>query len=86
MEIDLDEFLSEDADRSKPHKYLLHGLVYNFYISIYKLIQKCEFIIYFLLYKYSVLVHSGDVHGGHYFALLKPEKDGKWFVILYYII
>ncbi|CAG8566428.1 7948_t:CDS:10 [Funneliformis caledonium] len=51
MEIDLDEFLSEDADRSKPHKYLLHG----------------------------VLVHSGDVHGGHYFALLKPEKDGKWF-------
>ncbi|CAI2180552.1 16272_t:CDS:10 [Funneliformis geosporum] len=53
MEIDLDEFLSEDADRSKPHKYLLHG----------------------------VLVHSGDVHGGHYFALLKPEKDGKWEVL-----
>ncbi|CAG8434848.1 2439_t:CDS:10 [Funneliformis mosseae] len=48
MEIDLDEFLSEDADRSKPHKYLLHG---------------------------------GDVHGGHYFALLKPEKDGKWEVL-----
>ncbi|PKC11352.1 putative ubiquitin-specific processing protease 21 [Rhizophagus irregularis] len=51
MEIDLEEFLSEDADRSSPHKYLLHG----------------------------VLVHSGDLHGGHYFALLKPEKDGKWF-------
>ncbi|RIA93959.1 ubiquitin carboxyl-terminal hydrolase 5 [Glomus cerebriforme] len=51
MEIDLEEFLSQDADRSKPHKYLLHG----------------------------VLVHSGDLHGGHYFALLKPEKDGKWF-------
>lgn len=26
----------------------------------------------------SVLVHSGDLHGGHYFALLKPERDGKW--------
>lgn len=26
-----------------------------------------------------VLVHSGDIDGGHYFALLKPEKDGKWF-------
>ncbi|RIA93964.1 hypothetical protein C1645_873749 [Glomus cerebriforme] len=51
MEIDLEEFLSQDADRSKPHKYLLHG----------------------------VFVHSGDLHGGHYFALLKPEKDGKWF-------
>ncbi|PWN43435.1 putative ubiquitin-specific processing protease 21 [Ceraceosorus guamensis] len=28
---------------------------------------------------HGVLVHSGDLHGGHYFALLKPEKDGKWF-------
>ncbi|CAJ0637306.1 11152_t:CDS:10, partial [Entrophospora sp. SA101] len=35
MEIDLEEFLSSDAD-------------------------------------------SGDLHGGHYFALLKPEKDGRW--------
>lgn len=25
------------------------------------------------------MVHSGDLHGGHYFALIKPEKDGKWF-------
>ncbi|CAD6985631.1 unnamed protein product [Tilletia controversa] len=32
------------------------------------------------IYKlHGVLVHSGDLHGGHYFALLKPEKDGKWF-------
>ncbi|EJU05407.1 ubiquitin carboxyl-terminal hydrolase 5 [Dacryopinax primogenitus] len=28
---------------------------------------------------HGVLVHSGDLHGGHYFALIKPEKDGKWF-------
>ncbi|CCF52859.1 hypothetical protein NDA11_006518 [Ustilago hordei] len=28
---------------------------------------------------HGVLVHSGDLHGGHYFALLKPEKNGKWF-------
>ncbi|GBB86550.1 hypothetical protein RclHR1_12980003 [Rhizophagus clarus] len=51
MEIDLEEFLSGDADKSIPHKYLLHG----------------------------VLVHSSDLHGAHYFVLLKPEKDGKWF-------
>ncbi|GES75615.1 cysteine proteinase [Rhizophagus clarus] len=51
MEIDLEEFLSKDADRSNSHKYLLHG----------------------------VLVHSGELHEGHYFALTKPEKDGKWF-------
>ncbi|KAM0792135.1 hypothetical protein ACM66B_004835 [Microbotryomycetes sp. NB124-2] len=31
------------------------------------------------LYKlHGVLVHSGDVHGGHYFALIKPSADGKW--------
>lgn len=28
---------------------------------------------------HGVLVHSGDVHGGHYFVLIKPEPEGKWF-------
>ncbi|KAG0304741.1 hypothetical protein BGZ98_005084 [Dissophora globulifera] len=28
---------------------------------------------------HGVLVHSGDLNGGHYFALLKPERDGKWY-------
>ncbi|KAJ3218779.1 hypothetical protein HDU67_004027 [Dinochytrium kinnereticum] len=28
---------------------------------------------------HGVLVHSGDLHGGHYCAFLRPEKDGKWF-------
>lgn len=33
-------------------------------------------------YKYSlhgVLVHSGDVNAGHYYAFLKPDKDGFFF-------
>ncbi|KAJ1650049.1 ubiquitin-specific protease ubp15, partial [Dispira simplex] len=51
LEIDLDEFLSSDADHSQSSVYKLHG----------------------------VLVHSGDLSGGHYFALLRPEKDGRWF-------
>lgn len=28
---------------------------------------------------HGVLVHSGDLHGGHYFALIKPERDSNWF-------
>lgn len=28
---------------------------------------------------HGVLVHSGDLTGGHYFAFVKPEKNGKWF-------
>ncbi|KAJ3862479.1 hypothetical protein EV359DRAFT_74151 [Lentinula novae-zelandiae] len=50
FEIDLGEFLDANADRSKPWKYRLTG----------------------------VLVHSGDLHGGHYFALIKPDRDTRW--------
>jgi ICP0-binding domain of Ubiquitin-specific protease 7/Ubiquitin carboxyl-terminal hydrolase len=28
---------------------------------------------------HGVLVHSGDVHGGHYFGMIKPGKDQKWY-------
>ncbi|KAK9254267.1 hypothetical protein V1507DRAFT_441983 [Lipomyces tetrasporus] len=28
---------------------------------------------------HGVLVHSGDLNAGHYYALLKPEKDGYWY-------
>ncbi|KAJ2913743.1 hypothetical protein MD484_g6676, partial [Candolleomyces efflorescens] len=27
---------------------------------------------------FGVLVHSGDLHGGHYFALIKPDSDSRW--------
>ncbi|KAF8343945.1 cysteine proteinase [Cantharellus anzutake] len=31
------------------------------------------------IYKlHGVLVHSGDLHGGHYFALIKPDRDARW--------
>lgn len=23
-------------------------------------------------------MHSGDLHGGHYFALIKPDKHSRW--------
>lgn len=51
LEIDLNEFLDESADKGANWNYKLHG----------------------------VLVHSGDLHGGHYYALLKPQKDSNWF-------
>lgn len=43
-------YLSDDADKSEPWDYQLHG----------------------------VLVHSGDLNAGHYYAFIKPNKDG-WF-------
>jgi len=31
------------------------------------------------IYKlHGVLVHSGDVDGGHYFALIKPDRETRW--------
>jgi ubiquitin carboxyl-terminal hydrolase 7 len=38
--------------------------------------DKSEPYIYRL---HGVLVHSGDLNAGHYYAFLKPEKDGQWF-------
>ncbi|CAO3657616.1 unnamed protein product [Mucor hiemalis] len=28
---------------------------------------------------HGVLVHSGDISGGHYFALIRPEANDKWY-------
>ncbi|KAJ1732101.1 ubiquitin-specific protease ubp15 [Coemansia biformis] len=28
---------------------------------------------------HGVLVHSGDLHSGHYFGLLRPSVDNKWY-------
>jgi ubiquitin carboxyl-terminal hydrolase 7 len=31
------------------------------------------------IYKlHGVLVHSGDLHGGHYFACIKPDASSRW--------
>ncbi|KAL3478386.1 hypothetical protein BJX99DRAFT_224406 [Aspergillus californicus] len=38
--------------------------------------DKSESWIYEL---HGVLVHSGDLNAGHYFAFLKPTKDGFWY-------
>ncbi|RAL09179.1 ubiquitin-specific protease UBP15 [Aspergillus homomorphus CBS 101889] len=51
MEFDATPYLSNDADKSEPWIYELHG----------------------------VLVHSGDLNAGHYYAFLKPTKDGFWY-------
>jgi ubiquitin carboxyl-terminal hydrolase 7 len=48
---DASPYLSDDADRSEPYIYKLHG----------------------------VLVHSGDLHAGHYYAFIKPTKDGDFY-------
>ncbi|KAK2794704.1 hypothetical protein FQN52_007474 [Onygenales sp. PD_12] len=50
-EFDAAPYLSEDADKSEPWIYQLHG----------------------------VLVHSGDFNAGHYYAFLRPTKDGLFY-------
>ncbi|EEH42738.2 ubiquitin-specific protease UBP15 [Paracoccidioides brasiliensis Pb18] len=50
-EFDAAPYLSDDADKSEPWVYQLHG----------------------------VLVHSGDFNAGHYYAYLRPTKDGLFY-------
>jgi len=33
----------------------------------------------YIYHLHGVLVHSGDLNAGHYYAFLKPEKDGEFF-------
>lgn len=35
-------------------------------------------VCYTLTTHNSVLVHSGDLTSGHYFAFVKPGKEDKW--------
>ena len=51
MEFDASPYMSNEADKSEPWIYQLHG----------------------------VLVHSGDFNAGHYYAYLKPGKDGSFY-------
>lgn len=75
---------------SPPKLILNHSLVKVLInqkdINIFFMGKKCESslairqtirLIFISIY-ISVLVHSGDLSGGHYFAFVKPEKDGKW--------
>ena len=32
---------------------------------------------------YSVLVHSGGVHGGHYYAFIRPTLSDQWWTIFF---
>lgn len=34
---------------------------------------------YIIFYSYSVLVHSGGVHGGHYYAFIRPTLSDQWY-------
>lgn len=34
----------------------------------------------------SVLVHSGGVHGGHYYAYIRPTLSDQWFVLYLFAV
>lgn len=61
--LELDSFLDESSPRSLPSTYELHAY--------------CDFSP--TSYFKRVLVHSGDVHGGHYYAFIRPNKSNRWY-------
>ena len=47
-----------------------------FYVSLMLIIMSGAYIFEFV---YSVLVHSGGVHGGHYYAFIRPTLSDQWY-------
>lgn len=43
----------------------------------------CADVDYLLLF--SVLVHSGGVHGGHYYAFIRPTLSDQWCVFISWV-
>ncbi|PWZ40553.1 Ubiquitin carboxyl-terminal hydrolase 12 [Zea mays] len=87
LQLDLDrdngKYLSPDADRNVRNLYTLHSLLDVDDILAIKAIR-C--VVVDLIdshahndYSYSVLVHSGGVHGGHYYAFIRPTLSDQWF-------
>lgn len=37
------------------------------------------FNVFFSFFFCSVLVHSGGVHGGHYYAFIRPTLSDQWY-------
>lgn len=50
-------------------------LLYYFYMIIMQM-----YLSYKILAPSSVLVHSGGVHGGHYYAFIRPTLSDQWYV------
>lgn len=46
------------------------------YVSMMLIIPSGAYIFEFV---YSVLVHSGGVHGGHYYAFIRPTLSDQWY-------
>ncbi|KAJ9540444.1 hypothetical protein OSB04_026950 [Centaurea solstitialis] len=69
LELDLDrengKYLSPDANKSVRNLYTLH--------------RPTPLCLLPPLLLDSVLVHSGGVHGGHYYAFIRPTLSDQWF-------
>ncbi|CAG8819076.1 3026_t:CDS:2, partial [Racocetra persica] len=71
MEIDLEEYLSSEADKTKQQ--------FPMEIDLEKdLSSEADKTKQYKYLLYGVLVHNGYCFGGRYFALIKPNKNGKW--------
>ncbi|WMV31567.1 hypothetical protein MTR67_024952, partial [Solanum verrucosum] len=72
LQLDLDrengKYLSPDADRSVRNLYTLHRFPKGFIVGWATPPVSL-----------SVLVHSGGVHGGHYYAYIRPTLSDQWY-------
>lgn len=71
------EFLAEDVTKASLQINDRHEFPYEIDLSEF-LDESSDKSRSWLYRLHGVLVHSGDLHGGHYFALIKPDRDTRW--------
>lgn len=66
-------------------KYTIGFVVLDAYVNWWIWVFCCWYAYwdhnYELLFAFSVLVHSGGVHGGHYYAYIRPTLSDQWYAL-----
>ena len=65
---------------------LSFALIYRYAVKLIKFDHKraSKSIKLTLPFGDSVLVHSGGVHGGHYYAFIRPTLSDQWYSSIYH--
>ena len=50
------------------------------YVVVIVRVTCLMFLLELFSFVCSVLVHSGGVHGGHYYAFIRPTLSDQWYV------
>lgn len=60
------------------HIFIFTAGYFLFDAKVFTICLLISFYMTYYVVDYSVLVHSGGVHGGHYSAFIRPNLSHQW--------